>query len=65
MITFKQFLESQDKIDYKLLKAIVDQEQAEETAKRKAKRKAGTPKAIIPTDARDGGWKIHPKNRNK
>ena len=59
MITFKQFLESQDKIDYKLLKAIVDQEQAEETAKRKAKRKAGTPKAIIPTDARDGGWKIH------
>ena len=59
MINFKQFLESQDKIDYKLLKAIVDQEQAEETAKRKAKRKAGTPKAIIPTDARDGGWKIH------
>jgi hypothetical protein len=55
MITFKQFLESQDKIDYKLLKAIVDQEQAEETAKRKV----GIPKAIIPTDARDGGWKIH------
>jgi len=55
MTTFKQFLESQEKINYKLLKAIVDQEQAEEIAKRKA----GTPKAIIPTDARQGGWKIH------
>jgi hypothetical protein len=39
MITFKQFLESQDKIDYKLLKAIVDQEQAEEKPKEKPKEK--------------------------
>ena len=55
MITFHQFLESQDKIDWQALKAIADQEQAEEINKRKAK----TSQAIIPTDARDGGWKIH------
>ena len=55
MITFHQFLESQDKIDWQALKAIADQEQAEEINKRKAK----TSQAKIPTDARDGGWKIH------
>jgi hypothetical protein len=55
MITFKQFLESQEKIDWQALKAIVDQEQAEERDKRKAK----TLQARIPTDARQGGWKIH------
>lgn len=55
MTTFKQFLESKEKIDWQALKAIADQEQAEEINKRKAK----TSQAKIPTDARDGGWKIH------
>jgi hypothetical protein len=55
MITFKQFLESQEKIDWQALKAVFDQEQAEDIAKRKT----ATSQARIPTDARQGGWKIH------
>ena len=55
MITFKQFLESQEKIDWQSLKAVFDQEQAEDIAKRKT----ATSQARIPTDARQGGWKIH------
>ena len=37
MITFYQFLESQDKIDWQALKASADQEQAEEINKFKTK----------------------------